>query len=99
PSPLALRVRRRADSRPAGSTSHNAVTKRVASGERRLTDVTSRVPSGDNVNPPVRGRATKSSREWNGVGDTDCCSVASEVCEVVTALCYHGHLIKLRPDG
>ncbi len=78
-SPLALRVSRRAGRRPSGSTSHSAVTYFVRLGSRVATAVTSLVPSGLSVSPPVRGNATYASRSWKGPGASS-----------VTSLCYHG---------
>ena len=66
-SPSTERVRRRAGRAPVGSTSHRAVTKRVASGSRVCRPVTSRVPSGDSSSPPVRGSAWKASRSAKGL--------------------------------
>ena len=57
PSPLALRVSRRAGASPAGSTSQSAVTYFVRLGFSVETAVTNLPPSGESTRPEPRGRS------------------------------------------
>ena len=77
PSPLSLRVSRRAGAAPAGSISHTALTNLAPSSSSPATVVTSRVPSGLSRSPAVRGRAWYAARSaYGSVG----CSVTRGAC-------------------